>query len=142
MRFVNWKVSIFVLRSIFKAVIEFIYDGNDASKEKNDLLQETIATQPVLSQLKCRVNDKQCQATIAVLNMPQGPFDLFMIILKSLEAKLKPPSSKWSKGTKSLTWPFTKGEVDTFLSRLQRIKELLDFALQNEHMFLLKTLFC
>jgi len=134
---INLAASIADLLILAKNVIEYIRDVSEATEQKQLLLQEIIATRELLAKLDRYSTESKWEETMYALNKRQGPLDQLGGLFKRMEATLKPPSGKVAKSAKALVWPFAKGEVTLFLTRLERIKALLNIALQNEHLFLL-----
>lgn len=132
--------SITNLLELAKNAIDYMKDVYEATQEKQMLLQEVIATRDVLAKLDLYSKEDKWKQTIEALNRRQGPVEQLTSVLKRLVAKLKPPSGKWSKAVNALIWPFAKGEVGIFLTRIERIKTLLNLALHNEHLCFLVSI--
>ena len=66
-----------------------------------------------------------------------GPLEEFAHTMEGLADKLKP-----IKGIKKLTifWRFDEKEVDTLLSKIERLKSLIGLALQKYHFQLSLTM--
>jgi hypothetical protein len=116
-----------------KEVIECINDVKDAGKDQKALSDELVATQTVLSQLNSHADDDGWKETMGALCAVGGPFDQLTVELKSMEKKLKPPTGMFKKSGKALTWHFTKDGVKKHFDRIERIKALLQLAVQNNH---------
>jgi len=116
-------------------LLEFAKVVYEATEEKQALLQEVVATRDVLAKLHRYSNKSKWKETIDALKRRQGPLEQLSAVLKRIEPKLAPPTGKWSKSAKALVWPFAKGEVTLLITRIERIKALLNIALQNEHLY-------
>lgn len=116
-----------------KEVIDYINDVKDASKDQKNLSDELAATQTVLSQLNSHADDDGWKETMGALCAAGGPFDQLTVELKSMEKKLKPPTGMFKKSGKALAWHFTKDGVKKHFDRIERIKALLQLAVQNNH---------
>jgi uncharacterized protein YabN with tetrapyrrole methylase and pyrophosphatase domain len=116
-----------------KDVIEYINDVKDASKDQKNLSDELATTQTVLAQLNSHADDDDWKETMATLCAAGGPFDQLSVELKSMEKKLKAATGKFGKTGKALMWHFTKDGVKKHFDRIERIKTLLQLAVQNNH---------
>jgi len=132
---IGLAASLANLLEFAKVVIEYMKDVYEATDEKQALLQEVVATRDVLAKLHRYSNKSKWKETIDALKRRQGPLEQLSAVLKRIESKLAPPTGKWSKSAKALVWPFAKGEVTLLITRIERIKALLNIALQNEHMY-------
>jgi len=132
---IDLRASICSLIEAAKTVIDYMKDVYEATEEKKRLLEEVLATRDILTKLDCHSNEEKWKKTMEALSRRQGPLEQLNGVLKRMDAKLRPPKGKWSTAAKALIWPFAKGEVSLFLSRIERIKTLLNLALQNEHLF-------
>jgi len=119
-----------------KEVIDYINDVKDASKDQNNLFDELVATQTVLSQLRGNADDDNWKETMGALCTAGGPFDQLKVELKSMESKLKRPTGMISKTGRALGWHFTKDGVMKHFARLERIKSFLHLAVQNNHQYI------
>jgi hypothetical protein len=119
-----------------KEVIGYINDVKDASKDQNNLFNELVATQTVLSQLSSHADDDDWKETMGALCIAGGPFDQLKVELKSMESKLKRPTGTISKTGKALGWHFTKDGVMKHFARIERIKSFLHLAVQNNHRYI------
>lgn len=116
-----------------KEVLDYINDVKDANTDRKNLSDEIVATQTVLSQLNSHADDDGWEETMGALCAAGGPFDQLTVELKSMEKKLKPPSGMFKKSGKALAWHFTKDGVKKHFDRIERIKALLQLAVQNNH---------
>ena len=138
---IGLAASITNLLEFAKDVIQYMKDVYEATEQKQMLLQEVDATREVLARLNRYSTESKWKETMDALMRRQGPLEQLSAVFKRIESKLKPPTGKWSKATKALIWPFTKGEVALLLTRIERIKALLNIALQNEHLFVIFSAF-
>jgi len=134
---IGLAASISNLLELSKNVIECMKDVYEATQEKQMLVQEVIGTRDVLAKLDRYSKEDKWKQTFEALTRRQGTIEQLSNVFKRMEAKLKPPRGKWSKAANALIWPFAKGEVAILLTRIERMKTLLNLALQNEHFCLL-----
>jgi Fungal N-terminal domain of STAND proteins len=132
---VGFAASIVDLLALSKSIIDYIKDVKDANEDRQKLLEETIATQRILSKLETTANQDAWKATMEVLTGPLGPFEQLRDVLKRMESTLKPAKGKFSKISNSLIWPFLKDEINNLLSKIKRIQHLFNLALQNENLY-------
>lgn len=118
-----------------KTVVAYIEDVKDANEDKDKLLSEIEATQTLLQQLQNHENDGTWKETMEALNVPRGPFEQLRQELKHMETKLKPSNKIWKRGAKALVWHFTKDGIRKHFDRIERLKGILQLALQNNHMY-------
>ena len=116
-----------------KTVIDYINDVKNASNDKKNLLDELAATQIVLSQLDSHVNDEDWKETMEALVAVGGPFDQLKLELKGLKRKVELPTGKLRKAGQALVYHFTKDDLKKHFDRIERIKTLLQLAVQNNH---------
>jgi len=116
-----------------KTVIDYINDVKNASHDKKNLLNELAATQIVLSQLDSHVNDEDWKETMETLGAVGGPFDQLKLELKGLKRKVELPTDKLRKAGNALVYHFAKADLKKHFDRIERIKTLLQLAVQNNH---------
>ena len=116
-----------------KTVIDYINDVRNSSQDQKNLLDELVATQIVLGQLDAHVNDEDWKETMDVLGAIGGPFDQLKLELKRMKRKLEPPTGKLSRAGKALLYHFSKDDLKKHFDRIERIKSLLQLAVQNNH---------
>jgi hypothetical protein len=117
-----------------KVVYDYLKDVKDAGDDRENLLGETVAMQALLKLLESHADEPDWKATMEALRAPRGPFDQLELELKRMESKLK-PTGKFKKAGKALMWHWTKDDVKKQCERIERIKGLLQIALQNNNRF-------
>jgi hypothetical protein len=115
-----------------KVVYDYLKDVKDAGDDRANLLGETVAMQTLLKQLESHADEPDWKATMEALRAPRGPFDQLELELKRMESKLR-PTGKLKKAGKALMWHWTKDDVKKQCERIERIKGLLQIALQNNN---------
>lgn len=116
-----------------KTVCDYIRDVKNANKDQKNLFDELLATQTVLAQLRAHVCDEDWDETMETLVATGGPFDQLQLELRYMENKLRPPTGRLGKTGKALAWHFNKDVVKKHFDRIERIKALLQLAVQNNH---------
>ena len=118
-----------------KTVIDYINNVKNCGQDQKKLLNELAATQIVLGQLDTHVNDEDWKETMEALGAVGGPFDQLKLELKRMKRKLEPPSGKLRRAGKAMLYHFSKDDLQKHFGRIERIKSLLQLAVQNNHRF-------
>ena len=118
-----------------KTVIDYINDVRNANEDQRNLSAELMAMQTVLAQLDSHADDEDWKETMEALVTTGGPFDQLKLELKRMKRKLEPPTSKFRKAGRALGYHFTKDDVKKHFDRIERIKSLLQLAVENNHRF-------
>jgi hypothetical protein len=119
-------------------VVKYLNDVKNSSKDQNALLDEINAIPPILARLQHHVADEKWKATMETLGQENGPFEQLTSELQKMEKKLKTPSGKFAtvaKVAKSMAWSFNKDDDKKHFDRIERIKSILQLALQNNHAY-------
>lgn len=105
----------------------------DRHKDRDSLRQELSNITGVLFILKNQATSSQDNSdilqTLNMLDTPQGLLAQLKSLMALLEKKLAP-----GPGLKLLTWPLRKEEAKDILNALGRQQNLLNLALQGDHM--------
>ena len=105
----------------------------DRHKDRDSLRQELSNITGVLFILKNQATSSQDNSdilqTLKMLDTPQGLLAQLKSLMALLEKKLAP-----GPGLKLLTWPLRKEEAKDILNALGRQQNLLNLALQGDHM--------
>lgn len=105
----------------------------DRHKDRDSLRQELSNITGVLFILKNQATSSQDNSdilqTVKMLDTPQGLLAQLKSLMALLEKKLAP-----GPGLKLLTWPLRKEEAKDILNALARQQNLLNLALQGDHM--------
>ena len=129
--------SIIAVLQLTSKVIQYLDDAKDAPKERARLVTEASNLYGLLMNLKYRL-DEGCSnepwynavKSLAVLG---GPLDQYRAVLDELRRKVV-VSSGVGKITHALVWKFNKVEVDRMLSRMERLKVLVQISLEMDHL--------
>lgn len=105
----------------------------DRHKDRDSLRQELSNITGVLFILKNQATSSQDNSdilqTLKMLDTPQGLLAQLKSLMALLEKKLAP-----GPGLKLITWPLRKEEAKDILNALGRQQNLLNLALQGDHM--------
>jgi hypothetical protein len=132
-------VSITALLGTTAQIIQYRNDIRDASKEKRALASEAANLLGLLTALKYRAEEaEQSQdpwyTGIQGLGGEGGPLEQFRKLLEKLAAKLEPLSGIRKAG-KTFLWTLDKAEINNILARIERLKTLIDIALNKDHLY-------
>ena len=124
--------SIIAVLQLTTNVISYINDVKNAPKELSQFAIEASSLYALLTQLKYRVDDSKSSdawfASVRAMGASNGPFDQYKMTLEKLQRKL----TKKHGGT--LLWPFIKDEIVDSVSRIERMKSLVNIALELDHL--------
>ena len=116
-------------------VVGYINDIKDAPKDRARLATEAASLIPNLTSLRYRVEESTSTdpwfAGIRSLGVEKGPLGQFAEAMALLAKKLEPQSGAKKFGFR-LLWTLDKKEVAEVLARIERIKNLIGLALQND----------
>jgi len=70
---------------------------------------------------------------VRALAFENGPLDQFRQMLEQLQSKIT-GVGKTGKAGDALTWKFKKEEITSILGRMERLKTLVQAALQMDHL--------
>lgn len=132
--------SIIAVLQLTSEVIKYLDDVKDAPKDRARLVTEASNLYSLLMNLKYRLEEGHSNEpwynAIKSLNTPNGPFDQYKDVLEELQRKTF-ITSRAGKVVHALIWKFNKAEVDGMLSRMERLKNLIQISLQMDHLLVL-----
>ena len=107
---------------------------HDAPQDRIDFLMEVSGLDVLLDALQKRVQEAKSGdpwlTELQTLGVENGPLDQFNSDLKRLALKLEPLNGL-KEVRRRLTWIFNKTEIKDMLSKIERMKTLVTFALTN-----------
>lgn len=114
---------------------DYISAVKSASNDLRDLIDELHSLGKVLTILKDHVQtDKSLQyAALQSLNGQNGPIQGCDVELRRLQLKLEPKDG-WRGKMNSLKWPLKEKETYQHIVRIERQKNLFNFALNVDQM--------
>lgn len=129
--------SIIAVLQITKAVVSYAKETRDAPEGLRKVYEEARSLVILLHELKDLVAEQNSHnswlQTTSGLAVRDGPLDQYK---KSLEILVpKTTSHGLRKIGQVLAWNFGKEEVMAVLSQIERIKSLVQIALEMDHMF-------
>ena len=131
--------SIIAVLQLTSTVINYLNDTKDASKDQARCATEASNVYCLLTNLKYRLEEAKSEnaswhTTVRSLAVANGPLDQYRSALEQLQSKVTTAStSRLHKAGRALVWKFTKDEVAGILSRIERLKSLIQIALEMDH---------
>ncbi len=137
MDLVSFAASIIAILQLSSTVIGYLNDVKDAPKDRARCATEASNLFNLLNNLRYRLEEVDTNqawyTAIRALAIEDGPFDQYKLALEQLQPKVS-SSSGISKIGNTLLWKFSKQEVNDILSRMERLKTLVQIALEMDHL--------
>ncbi|RYP77300.1 hypothetical protein DL769_003449 [Monosporascus sp. CRB-8-3] len=128
--------SIIAALQLSAKVLAYLNDVKDASKDRTLCAIETSNMYRLLFNLRDRVEEgdfeKPWYTAVRALAVENGPLDQFKQALETLQTMLT-DGGRLKKVGEALMWKFKKEEVASILGRMERLKSLVEIALQMDH---------
>jgi hypothetical protein len=132
--------SIIAILQLSAKVLVYIGDVRDAPKERSHCESEISNLSALLRALRDHAQAGDLSqpwfTAVAELAAPKGPFDQFKQALEALQNKITEGGRLKNIG-EALVWKFKKEEVAGILQRIERLKTLVEIALQKDHLYVL-----
>jgi hypothetical protein len=129
--------SIIAIIQLSTKVLAYLNDVKGASKERAQCTIEISNLQSLLFTLRFRLeeegSEKPWHTAVQALALKNGPLDQFKQALELLQTKMT-EGSRLKKAAESLVWKFVKSEIASILDRIERLKILVQIALQMDHL--------
>ena len=117
--------------------IKYLNDVKDAPKDRATLARETSSLLVLCTDLRYTVEEVELTgrwfAGVHSLGIEGGPLDQFRDAMEELARKLKLETGIKKLG-KALIWTLDKNEINSILSKIERLKILVSLALQKDHL--------
>lgn len=131
--------SIVAVLQLTSIVIEYASSVKDSSKDRVQCANEALNLYNLLFQLRSRLEEansnERWYAAARALTVKDGPFDQYKHALEQLLAVAKVTGAGGIKKIgNALLWKFSKEEVTNILSRIERLKTLVQIALEMDHL--------
>jgi hypothetical protein len=134
---VGLAASIVQLIGATTKAIKYLNDVKNAPKDRARLAREAISLLGLLTDLRYRVEEVKSTdpwlSGIHSLGVEGGPLEQFKNAMDELAVKLKPKSGVKGFG-RVLLWTLDKNEIGNILSKIERLKTLVSFSLQKDHL--------
>ncbi|KAF2686652.1 hypothetical protein K458DRAFT_297429 [Lentithecium fluviatile CBS 122367] len=128
--------SIIAVLQLSAKVLEYLNNVKDAPKDRTQCAVEMLNLCSLLYKLRDHVEQSDptqpwCFA-IHDLAAKNGPLDQFKRALETLQTKIG-AGNRSNKASEALMWKFKKEEISSTLGRIERLKSLIELALQMDH---------
>jgi hypothetical protein len=129
--------SIIAVLQLSNKIIGYFNDVKDSSKERVKCALEASNLYSLLLNLRFRVEegtaDKEWYTAVRALTVENGPLDQFKEALETLRSKIT-DGGRLKHVSDALLWKFRKEEAASILSQIERLKSLVEIALQMDHL--------
>lgn len=129
--------SIIAVLQLSTKVLGYLNNVKDASKDCMQCAVEISNLYNLLFNLRVHLEegspDTPWYTDVRALYVENGPLDQFKQALETLQAKIT-DGGRLKKTGKAMLWKFKKEEVASILSRMERLKTLIEIALQMDHL--------
>jgi hypothetical protein len=129
--------SIIAVLQLTGDVIKYLNDVKNAPKQCQQCTIEASSLQNLLINLRYRLEQAQPNdpwfTALRALTAENGPLDQYKEALAQLLSKVDTHHAG-KDIRRRLLWTFSKGEVADILTRMERLKSLINFALEMNHL--------
>jgi hypothetical protein len=130
--------SVIAILQLSAKVLSYLNDVKDTSKGRAQCAIEASNLHNLLTNLRFRLEEEghghqPWFSAVQALAVENGPLDQFKQALEILHAKMT-DGGRLKKAREALLWKFKKEEVDAILARMERLKTLVEIALQMDHL--------
>ena len=127
--------SIIAILQLSAEVLTYLNDVKNASKDRAQCAIEASNLYNLLVNLRFRLEEGDASqpwyTTVRMLAVENGPLDQFEQALKTLQTKMT-DGGRLKQAGKALIWKFQKEEIASILARMERLKTLIEIALQMD----------
>lgn len=127
--------SIIAILEFTTTLVKYASDVKDAPKDRARFAVEAHSLSGLLLTLRYQIDaksDEEWYREVILLGVPGGPLDQYKHALKELQHKVLSVKGL-AKIREALKWKFSKEEVASILLRIERLKSLIQIALQMDH---------
>ncbi|KAF1936446.1 hypothetical protein EJ02DRAFT_480563 [Clathrospora elynae] len=128
--------SIIAVLQLSAKVLAYLNDVKDASKDRAKCAVEASNLHSLLLNLRFRLEEGTANTpwytAIRALAVDNGPLDQFKQALETLQNRMT-NGGRLKKASEALMWKFKKEEIAGILHRIERLKSLVEIALQGDH---------
>jgi hypothetical protein len=129
--------SIIAVLQLSAKVLGYLNDVKDASKDRAKCAVQASNAYSLLFNLRFRLEEGSADApwytAVRALSVENGPLDQFKQALEALQTKIT-DGGRLKKAGEALVWKFKKEEVASILDQIERLKSLVEIALQMDHL--------
>ncbi|KAF2121350.1 ankyrin repeat domain-containing protein [Lophiotrema nucula] len=128
--------SVIAILQLSSKVLGYLNAVKDASKDHEKCTREAANLYSLLTALRFHLEEKNSRdpwyTAVRALAVENGPLDQFKQALEQLQTKLTGTGRLGAAGN-VLIWKFKKEEIASILGRMERLKTLVEIALQMDH---------
>lgn len=132
--------SIIAILQVTATLVNYANDVKDAPKDRARFAIEASSLSSLLLNLRYQIAGEECEKSneawtreVTLLGVPDGPLDQYRHALEKLQLKIVSGKGLAKIGD-ALWWKFSKEEVASILLRIERLKGLIQIALQMDHL--------
>lgn len=129
--------SIIAIVQLTGKLIDYLNDVKNAPKDREQCAIEASNLHNLLTKLRYHLeggrSNEPWYAAVQALAVRNGPLDQYKHALEQLLLKVSSGSGIKKMGS-TLLWKFEKEEVTSILSRVERLKTLVQIALEMDHL--------
>ncbi|PSN59029.1 hypothetical protein BS50DRAFT_509258 [Corynespora cassiicola Philippines] len=118
-------------------IVECLHNVKDASTDRSQFTTEASNLSTLLATLLFRIDENSNEpwhVEVRQLGEKDGPVHQYRVALEQLKDKISGEHGI-RKMTKTLLWKYIKEDVKDILSRIERLKSLVQIALQMDHLY-------
>ena len=131
--------SVIAVLQLTNGFIEYLNEVKGASDDQARCTTEAKNTYRLLVRLLSRLEEDPNDAwyeEVRALTATDGPLDQYRSAVEQFQSKLPTsPTGGAKKFRNALTWKFKKDKVEEILSRIERLKSLINIALEMDLLF-------
>jgi hypothetical protein len=131
--------SIIAILQLTVKVGQALSDANSASKERSQFTADTSNLSKLLFDLSFRLDessDDPWHANVRTLGGKDGLIYQYRITLEGLTDKIS-AGHGLKRTAKTLLWKYIRDDAERILSKIERLKSLVQIALEMDHLFVL-----
>ena len=132
--------SVVAVLQLAQSLIKAVQSIKDSSRERQSIRDEIIYLSGLLFNLQSGLERRELSSdVVSSLNTPSGPLAQLKDALESL-AKMLMPADGLKKVGQSINWAFQRDSVTFLLSKIERQKTFILFALENNQLGISRNL--
>jgi len=129
--------SVIAILQLSSKVVGYLTNVKDASRERKTCAVEVSNLHSLLLNLRFHLEGGSANTpwhtAVRALAVENGPLDQFKQALETLQTRMT-DGGRLKKTGDMLMWKFKKEEVASILDRIERLKTLVEIALQSDHL--------
>ncbi|KAF2809676.1 uncharacterized protein BDZ99DRAFT_463452 [Mytilinidion resinicola] len=129
--------SIIAILQLSNKIVGYLTDVKDASRERATCAVEVSNLHSLLLNLRFHLEEGNANTpwhtAVRALAVENGPLDQFKQALEMLQTKMI-GRGRIKKAGDMLVWKFKKEEIASILGQIERLKTLVEIALQRDHL--------